>query len=49
MFVNDYLDVFFNVVVDVGIVLLVFIMVVEVCGFGCCLVSVVCNYVDEVS
>ena len=46
---NDHLDPFFNAAVDAGIVLSAFIFAAEATGLGCCPVSVVRNYAEEVS
>jgi len=48
-FANDHLDAFFNASVDAAIVLATFVTVAEACGLGCCPVSVVRNFSQELS
>ncbi len=48
-FVNDHLDAFFNTAVDAGIALSAFVIAAEAAGIGCCPVSVIRNYAQEVS
>jgi nitroreductase len=48
-FANDHLDAFFNAAVDAGIALSAFVMAAETVGLGCCPISVIRNYSDEVS
>ena len=48
-FVNDHLDAFFNASVDAGIALSTFVLAAESIGLGCCPLSVVRNYAEEVS
>lgn len=48
-FANDHLDAFFNAAVDAGIVLSAFVLAAEAAGLGCCPISVIRNYAQEVS
>lgn len=46
-FVNDHLDPFFNAAVDAGIALGMFITAAEAVGLGCCPISVIRNYAEQ--
>ncbi len=48
-FPNDHLDLFFNAVVDAGIVLATFLRAAEAVGLGCCPISVIRDHADVVS
>lgn len=48
-FVNDHLDAFFNTAVDTGIALSAFVIAAEAAGIGCCPVSVIRNFAQEIS
>lgn len=48
-FVNDHLDAFFNAAVDSAIALSAFVNAAEAAGMGCCPVSVIRNYAQEIS
>jgi nitroreductase/FMN reductase [NAD(P)H] len=48
-FANDHLDPFFNAAVDAAIALGAFVAAAEAVGLGCCPISVIRNYSDEVS
>jgi len=48
-FPNDHLDLFFNAVVDTGIVLATFLRAAEAVGLGCCPISVIRDHADVVS
>lgn len=48
-FVNDHLDAFFNASVDAGIALGTFVVAAESEGLGCCPISAIRNYSEEVS
>lgn len=47
-FANDHLDGFFNAAVDAGIALSAFVLAAEAAGLGCCPISTVRNFPDEV-
>jgi FMN reductase [NAD(P)H] len=48
-FPNDHLDLFFNAVVDAGIVLTTFLRAAEAVGLGCCPISVIRDHAAVVS
>lgn len=48
-FVNDHLDPFFNATVDAAIALGTFVAAAESVGLGCCPISVIRNYAEQVS
>ncbi len=48
-FPNDHLDLFFNAVVDAGIVLATFLRAAEAVGLGCCPISVIRDHAQVVS
>ena len=48
-FPNDHLDAFFNASVDAGIALSAFVIAAEAVGLGCCPISVLRNYAEEIS
>ena len=47
-FANDHLDAFFNAAVDAGIALSTFVTAAEAVGLGCCPISAIRNFPDEV-
>ncbi len=48
-FPNDHLDAFFNAAVDAGIALSTLVLAAEAVGLGCCPISVLRDYADEIS
>lgn len=48
-FANDHLDAFFNASVDAGIALSAFVIAAEAAGLGCCPISIIRNYADDIS
>jgi nitroreductase len=48
-FANDHLDAFFNASIDAGIALGTFVIAAESEGLGCCPISAIRNYSEEVS
>jgi len=48
-FPNDHLDAFFNATVDAALVLATFVSAANAAGLGCCPISVIRNYSQQVS
>lgn len=48
-FPNDHLDAFFNATVDAGIVLSNLVNAAEAVGLGCCPISILRNYAEQIS
>ncbi len=48
-FANDHLDAFFNATVDAGIVLSNLVNAAEAVGLGCCPISILRNYSEQIS